>query len=368
MPRRSSAIERLRVRLGVRSYDVVFAAGLGVLPAELRRLGLGRRAFLLTDRHVAPLHGRAAALALRRAGLAVAGAVIPAGEGQKSLRRAGWLLDRLLDAGLDRSDTLVTLGGGVVGDLGGFVAATYLRGIALVHLPTTLLAMVDSSIGGKVGVNLPRGKNLVGAFHQPRLVYAALGTLATLPRRELRSGLAEVIKAGMVGDRRLIAHLDAHLEEVLALEPAALRGAVAGAARVKARIVAADEREAGLRALLNYGHTIGHAIEAATRYRRFLHGEAVALGMVAAARLATELGVGSRRTAELQDCLLARAGLPLAAARLQIPAILSKIKYDKKIHDGRVRLVLTSRVGSASVHEAPSGGGLERAIASITVG
>lgn len=359
---------RIQVPLGRRSYDVVLAPDYRGLSRELTHLRLGGRAFVLTDQHVGPFYGRAVARALRLAGFEVFGQMIPPGERQKSMRRLGWLLDRLADARLERGDILVALGGGMIGDLGGFAAATYLRGIQLVHLPTTLLAAVDSAIGGKTGVNLTRGKNLVGAFHQPRLVYSSLGTLATLPERELRSGLAEVIKAGMVGDPRLVAHLERHLEEVLALKPKALLTAVAAAVRVKARIVALDEREAGRRALLNYGHTIGHAIESATGYRRFLHGEAVALGMVAAAGLATALGVCSLRTAERQNLLLARAGLPLRAAGLAKRAILANMQYDKKIKRKEQRFVLTSRVGSASLHSHLSHALVERAISSITKG
>jgi 3-dehydroquinate synthase len=347
---------------------VVLARDYAGLAGELARLELGGRAFLLTDRHVGPLFSGAVVRALRRAGLHVSGQMIPAGERQKSMRRLAWLLDRLADARLERNDTLVALGGGVIGDLGGFAAASYLRGIQLVHLPTTLLAVVDSSIGGKTAVNLARGKNLAGAFHQPRLVYAALHTLASLPRRQLRSGLAEVIKAGMIADPSLVAHLEGHLEEILALAPQALLPAVAAAVRVKARIVGMDEREAGQRALLNYGHTVGHAIESATGYRRFLHGEAVAVGMVAAAWLATALGVCSPATAERQNRLLARAGLPLRAGGLASRAILAKMRHDKKISQGRQRFVLTSRVGSASVQGPLSHALVERAISYITKG
>jgi 3-dehydroquinate synthase len=280
-------------------------------------------------------------------------AVIPAGERQKSLGRLGWVLARLIAAGLERRDTLVAFGGGVVGDLGGFAAATYLRGIALVQVPTTLLAMVDSAVGGKVGVNLPAGKNLAGAFHQPRLVYTPLSTLATLPRRELRSGLAEVIKAGMIGDRTLFAHLERNLEDILVLSPPALRTAVARAVRFKARIVAADERESGRRMILNYGHTVGHAIEAATSYRRYRHGEAIALGMVAAGRLALLTGLCDAETAARQDLLLARAGLPLDAAGLPRGRVLAALTRDKKVHEGKIRFVFAPRVGSARVHAVP---------------
>ncbi len=358
---------RIPLRLGRRSYDVVLADDYRALRDEIRRLGIAGRAFLLSDRNVAPLYAEGVARALSAAGLDVRGAVIPAGEREKSLARLERLCERMLDAGLERSDTVVALGGGVIGDLGGFAAATYHRGIGLVQLPTTLLAMVDSAIGGKTGVNLSRGKNLIGAFHQPRLVYAGLSTLSTLPPREFRSGLAEVIKAGMVADRRLIEHLERHLEEVLALRRRPLRAAIEAAIRVKARIVALDEREAGRRMVLNYGHTVGHAIEAATGYRRFLHGEAVALGMTAAALLAVGRGACSSRTAERQNRLLVRSGLPLRARRLPIPAILEKLQYDKKIWRGKRRLVLTSRVGSASVREHLSPLEVERAINFITM-
>jgi 3-dehydroquinate synthase len=307
------------------------------------------------------------ARALGAAGLVVTGAILPSGERVKTLGRYRQVLDLLLAAGLERTDTLVALGGGVVGDLGGFAAATYLRGITLVQLPTTLLAMVDSSIGGKVGVNLPQGKNLVGAFHAPRLVYGALSTLDTLPAREFRSGLAEVVKAGMVGDERLFRHLETELDPILRRERQPLAQAIAQAVRVKAAVVAADERESGRRMILNYGHTIGHAIEAATGYRRFLHGEAVALGMAAAAHLGTALGVTPRAVGERQNRLLARAGLPVRARALPVSEIIRNVRYDKKIRNGKLRFVLTPGVGSASVREHRAEHHLRRAIEFITI-
>lgn len=345
---------------------MILAPDYSGLPDALARLGLRGRAFVLTDRNVGTFHGRRVIRTLKHFGLQVHGAAIPAGERQKSLRRLGWLLDRLLDARIERGDTLFALGGGVVGDLGGFAAACYLRGIALVQLPTSLLAMVDAAIGGKVGVNLPRGKNLAGAFHQPRLVYAAVGALATLPDREFRAGLAEIIKSGMVGDARLIVRLESDMDQVLARRPVPLARAIADAQRVKGRVVAVDEREAGRRAILNYGHTVGHAVESATGYRRFLHGEAVSLGMTVAARLAASLGVCRTRTAERQGELLTRAGLPIAARGLPIPDVIRNLFVDKKVKEGRLRIVLTSRVGSASVREQPVDLQLVRAIHSIT--
>lgn len=357
---------RLRVALGARSYDVLLARGWRGLTPAVRRLATGPRALLVTDDHVGPLYAGAVRAALAAAGLRTATARLRAGEARKTLPHAARLYERALDCGLDRGDLIVALGGGVVGDMAGFAAATYLRGVALIQLPTTLLAMVDAAVGGKTGVNLSRGKNLVGAFHQPRLVYANLATLATLSRRQLRAGLAEVIKCGMIRDARLFRHLETRLAAVLALEPAPLASAVLGAVRVKARIVAADEREGGVRALLNYGHTVGHAIETVTRYRRYLHGEAVAIGMQAAARLAVELGVASPSTAARQERLLAAAGLPRVAPALPVAAILAALRRDKKVQAGTLRFVLTSKVGSASVHRQPSATALRRSIASIT--
>jgi 3-dehydroquinate synthase len=226
---------------------------------------------------------------------------------------------------------------------------------------------VDSAIGGKVGVNLSRGKNLAGAIHQPRLVYAPLAVLRSLPEREFRAGLAEVVKAGMIGDPALIALLEASMESVLARDPRALAPMIARAVEVKMAVVAADEREDGRRAVLNYGHTFGHAIEAATGFRTFKHGEAVSLGMAAAGELAARLGVASRRTIERQNRLLARAGLPLKAPALAVPDVLAKLLYDKKISDGKLRFVLTSRIGVASLREHPVDRHLRHAIRSITV-
>jgi 3-dehydroquinate synthase len=323
--------------------------------------------FLLTDRPVAAHHLPAVRRALRAAGCSGSGLVLASGERQKSLAGYRRVLSRMLAAGVERTDTLVALGGGVIGDLGGFAAATYLRGIPLVQLPTTLLAMVDSAIGGKVAVNLPEGKNLAGAFHPPRLVYAALTTLDTLPQRELRSGLAEVVKAGMIGDPALVRHLERHASAILNREPARLAAAIARAVRVKARVVAMDEHERGRRMILNYGHTIGHAIEAATDYRRFRHGEAVALGMAAAAHLGIQAGVTPPSLAERQNRLLELLGLPIRAAHLPVPVILDKLRYDKKIRDGKLRFVLTPQIGSASVREQPVGRHLSSAILSLTM-
>ncbi|MGD8394376.1 MAG: 3-dehydroquinate synthase [Candidatus Eiseniibacteriota bacterium] len=359
----------IRVALGPRrAYDVHVVDGWQRLPDLLGPVTSARRALVVTDDQVGPRYAPAVRRQLARAGLRVAIAVLPSGERQKRLRRVAALYEAALDHRLERRDLVVALGGGVVGDLAGFVAATYLRGVDCVQLPTTLLAMVDASVGGKTGFNLSRGKNLVGAFHQPRLVYANRRTLETLPPREVRAGLAEVVKCGMIRDARLVTHLERHAGAVLALDAWAIETAIGGAVRTKARIVAADEREGGVRALLNYGHTVGHAIETVTRYRRYRHGEAVALGMIAAGELAAELGVAARSTATRQQTLIAALGLPVRAPRVDPAAILAALQRDKKVHDGMPRFVLTSKVGSASVHAQLPVSAIRRAINLLTRG
>ena len=254
---------------------------------------------------------------------------------------------------LDRKSFVVALGGGVVGDLAGFVAATYLRGIAFVQVPTSLLAMVDSSVGGKTGVNLPQGKNLVGSFHQPRLVLADIGTLSTLPARELRAGFAEVIKTAAIRDAKFFAWLEQHYRQVLALEPAAVTRVVRRCCEVKADVVSRDERESGLRAILNFGHTVGHAMEALADYHGVLHGEAVAMGMVCAAELSVKCGGLKREEAERIRRLIADSRLPIALGQgYEWRDLLAAMKLDKKASAGRLRFVLLDRLGHAVVSAA----------------
>jgi 3-dehydroquinate synthase len=259
----------------------------------------------------------------------------------------GW--DALLAAGLDRGSTVVALGGGAVGDLAGFVAATYMRGINFVQLPTTLLAQVDASSGGKTAIDHPKAKNLIGVFHQPRLVLADTAVLATLPDREYRSGFAEVIKHGIVLDAAYFADLEASCGPLLAREIDTLTRVVAGSCRLKAHVVESDEQEAALRAVLNYGHTIGHAVEAATGYARWTHGEAVSLGIAAEARLAERLGVGSRETANRQIELLRAVGLPVRDSGAPPSAVLEALGRDKKSREGRVPFVLAPEIGRFTV-------------------
>jgi 3-dehydroquinate synthase len=341
----------VRVALGERGYDIrIGQALLPRLPAFLRDAGITGRLALLTHPALEARYGRTLAEALRAAGYDVATVTVPPSESSKSLRAASRVYDALVDARLDRGSALLALGGGVAGDLGGFVAATFMRGIRWVPLPTTLLAQVDAAIGGKTAVDHPRGKNLIGAVHQPALVVADIDTLASLPRRQLRSGMAEVVKTGVIGAPDLVEFLERNLRRVLARRADALAHTIERCAAYKARIVAADERESGGRMLLNYGHTIGHGIEAAVGYRGLTHGEAVALGMTLEARLAVRLGVCAAEVLERQTALLEQAGLPVAlrslgAVKPEIQAVLDTMTHDKKAVAGRLRFVLPAAIG-----------------------
>jgi 3-dehydroquinate synthase len=275
--------------------------------------------------------------------------LLPDGEAHKTLANAARVLDVLVANRFARDCAVLALGGGVVVDLAGFAAACYQRGVDFVQLPTTLLAQVDSAVGGKTGVNHPGGKNLIGAFHQPQLVVADTNTLSTLPPRELRAGVAEVIKYGLIADAALFDWLEVHLEELLAVAPAALLHVVRRSCEIKAEIVGRDEREYGERALLNLGHTFGHAIESATAYREWLHGEAVGAGLVMAAAMSSECGLLGASEAERVRRLVERAGLPTRAASVTPDAVLDHMRIDKKVLGGRLRLVLLRGIGEAFV-------------------
>jgi 3-dehydroquinate synthase len=324
---------------------------LAALGARMRDAGLAPGpCALVTDRTVDRLYGAAARRALKRAGFApVTTLVVPPGERSKSLAHAAVLFDRLAAAGLGRGRPIVALGGGVVGDLAGFVAATWLRGVPLVHVPTTVLAQLDSSLGGKVGVDLEAGKNLVGAFHEAHLVLADPAVLATLPERHVRAGLAEAVKVGFALDRGLVVQLERDAAKLAAGSPPALARAIERSARNKLRVVARDPRDHGIRQLLNYGHTVGHALEAMGEYRRWLHGEAVALGMEVAARIAVRRRMLAPATAARQTALLAALGLPRRlTARVSARNVLQAMRLDKKNVAGLPRFVLTTGVGVAS--------------------
>ena len=334
------------VKLGPRSYRVAVGAGLlAQVGPEISRLGVGRKLALLTDPAIKALYGEIVARSLAGAGFEVTTVLLPEGERAKTLEVAAQTWDRLLEAGLDRGSAVVALGGGAVGDLAGFVAATYMRGMHFVQLPTTLLAQVDASIGGKTAIDHPRAKNLIGAFHQPRLVLADTGALQTLPEREYRSGLAEVIKHGIVLDAAYFDEVERSAAALAKREPETLERIVAGSCRLKASVIERDEQEAELRHVLNYGHTIGHAIEAVTGYARFAHGEAVSLGMVAEAGVAERLGLAATETRARQVHLLETMGLPVREVGEAPERVIEAMARDKKGKEGRVPFVLAPEIG-----------------------
>jgi 3-dehydroquinate synthase len=338
----------VKVPLGHRSYSILIGSGLlPRLGAECRKLKLGRRCAVISDRNVAPRFARKAMASLKAAGFEPVLVTVPAGETAKSLKTVQACYDQLAAHRLERKSFIVALGGGVVGDLAGFVAATYLRGVPFVQVPTTLLAQVDSSAGGKVGVNLKAGKNLVGAFYQPRLVLCDLDTLRTLPKREFRAGLAEVIKYGIIYDEALFERLEQRLEKLLKLDAKLLRDVVARCCEIKAEVVGQDETEIGLRAILNFGHTVGHAIENSVGYGRYLHGEAISIGQVAAARLSCAVLGLCAGCAERIEVLFQRAGLPteIRLSSTQRAKLLAAMKLDKKVTGGEVRFVLAEAIG-----------------------
>jgi 3-dehydroquinate synthase len=339
------------VDLGPRSYAILVECGaLAAVGERLRELGVGRRAALVTDAAIMRLHGAAVAGSLERAGFTVTVIEVPEGEGAKTLAVAEHCWDRLLEAGLDRSSTVLGLGGGAVGDLAGFVAATYMRGMHFVTLPTTVLAQVDASIGGKTAIDHPRAKNLIGAFHQPRLVVVDPAVVRTLPEREFRSGLAEIVKHGIVLEQPYFEEVERDAASLLARRLDILERIIGGSCRLKASVIERDpEEKSDLRFALNYGHTIGHALETVTAYRRWTHGEAVSLGIAAEARLACRLRISDEATLARQEGLLTRLGLPVHAGEVDVDAVLTAITHDKKARDGRVPFVLAPRLGDFRV-------------------
>jgi 3-dehydroquinate synthase len=340
-------VQRIDVNLGVRSYPIFIGAGVMERGEELARAIPARDVLLVTNTTVGPLYAArlADALAPRRC-LEVA---LPDGEMHKTLANVSRMLDVLVANRFSRDACVVALGGGVVGDMAGFAAACYQRGISFVQVPTTLLAQVDSSVGGKTGVNHPGGKNLIGAFHQPDAVFADTHTLNTLPDRELRAGLAEVIKYGLIVDRDFFDWLESHAGELLARDPAALAHAIKRSCEIKADIVARDEREQGERALLNLGHTFGHAIESATNYSAWLHGEAVGAGMLLAADMSQRLGWVSANDVARVERILTTFGLPVDVKAVGADVVAEKMKIDKKVAAGRIRLVLLKGIGRSVV-------------------
>jgi 3-dehydroquinate synthase len=343
-------VETIVVALGERSYPIHVGAG---LLGDTALYGLtAKQVLVVTNEVVAPLYLPRVQAAL--AGREVATVVLPDGERHKTLTTFATVIDRLVDARFHRDSCLVALGGGVIGDLTGYVAASYQRGVDFVQIPTTLLAQVDSSVGGKTAVNHTRAKNMIGAFHQPIAVLADTDTLRTLPPRELAAGLAEIIKYGIIVDAQFFAWLETHMDELKALDSAALTYAIRRSCEIKASVVAEDEREHGRRALLNLGHTFGHALEAIGGYERWLHGEAVAIGTVLAARTSQALGwLGAGDCARIEK-LLTRAGLPTKASGVAVNDLVDGMRGDKKADRSGLKLVLVEALGRAVVARAPA--------------
>jgi len=342
-------VRTLTVALGERSYPIHIGEGILTRCGELLPALPSRRAVVVTNPIVAALHLDVLRAALLAIGISNEVIVVPEGETHKDWATLYEVHTRLLELGTERSTTLIALGGGVIGDLAGFAAATYQRGIPLVQVPTTLLAQVDSSVGGKTAVNHPLGKNMIGAFHQPRAVISDTATLSTLPDREYIAGIAEVIKCAAIRDLALFEWLEANMDRLVAREPEAVAHAVLESCRIKAEIVAADERETGERTLLNFGHTFGHAIEAATGYGSWMHGEAVAAGMVLASRLSVQAARLPVAAAERVAALVRRARLPADPPRLSLTTWLESMAHDKKVDRGMLRFVVLETLGRATI-------------------
>jgi 3-dehydroquinate synthase len=332
-------------------YEIVIAdRSLDRLGDRLKNLKISKKVLVVSNPEIFELYGNIVVNSLKNAGFDVYSHLIPAGEDYKHLESIAHLYDTALENYLERSSTLVALGGGVIGDMTGFAAATWLRGINFVQVPTTLLAMVDASIGGKTGVNHPKGKNLIGAFYQPKLVYIDPAVLKTLPVREFRAGMAEVIKYGIIWDEKLFLQLEAaeKLDNLSDISPELLNSIITRSCQAKVDVVSQDEKEAGLRAILNYGHTIGHAIESLTGYTVVNHGEAVGIGMVAAGKLAVALDLWTQAESDRQDKLIEKTNLPTAIPKgIETAAIIDALKSDKKVKEGVARFVLPSQIGKA---------------------
>ena len=342
-------MNEIQVSLGSRSYPIVIGSGWLGRIGERVRLAVGAkatRAAIVSDSRVAPLYVPTVSASLAEAGFTVAEIQIPEGEQHKNLAWLALLYDRLIGARIDRSCPVVAVGGGVIGDLAGFAAATIFRGVPFVQVPTTLLAQVDASVGGKTGINHAAGKNLVGAFHQPRLVAIDLATLKTLPKREYLSGLAEVVKYGAILDAALFERLESNVDGLLKLDAELLAEVVMASCRLKAMVVEADETEGDYRAILNFGHTVGHAIETLTEYRRLLHGEAVSIGMICAARVSRARGLLAEAPAKRLERLLDALGLPTRVpSDLTVEQVALTIEADKKAAGGKIKFVALQDIG-----------------------
>ncbi|MFH1784372.1 MAG: 3-dehydroquinate synthase [bacterium] len=342
----------VRVDLKERSYDIHVGVKLESTGEALEQQKFDKKIMVVSNPTVDSLYGEKVKGSLQKAGFSVFSAEVAEGEKYKTQEEANRLYDECMKAKLERQSAIVALGGGVIGDLTGFVAATFMRGVPFVQVPTTLLAQVDSSVGGKVAVNMPSGKNMVGVFYQPRLVYIDPSVLSTLPMEEFSAGMAEVIKYGVISDGKFFDFLEKNIDKILALNAESLEKVITTSCRAKADVVEQDEREKGLRAILNFGHTVAHALETLTEYKRYRHGEAVSIGMVCAARIAELCGICDKSIAQRLQKLLSKAGLPVTIdSSLSHEGIIELLKHDKKVKDQKVRFVLPESMGKVVIRD-----------------
>jgi 3-dehydroquinate synthase len=347
-------MRKVKVRLGIHSYEIHIGSGLLMQTGhQLEENGFAHKLVIVTNPIVKGLYGDVLKQRLVAEGFGVAILQVPDGEEQKSLEAAGRLYDELTDFYAERMTPILALGGGVIGDLAGFVAATYLRGVPLIQIPTTLLAQVDSSIGGKVAVNHGQLKNKIGTFYQPRLVISDISTLRSLPTKLVIDGLAEVIKSAVIGDKELFAFLEKNLDKVKSFDDEVLEEVVSQSAKIKAEIVEKDEKDLGLRSILNFGHTVGHAIESTSDFK-VQHGEAVAIGMLAEARVSNKLGILDKNELIRLKSVIKKAGLPTQMPNLDVEKMIQAIKHDKKVFRGKVRFILPESIGSVLITDEVS--------------
>lgn len=340
------------VDLGKDSYSIIIDRGiLGQVGTLISKVISPGKVIIVTDKIVEPLYGNVVLNSLSECKFDVKLVSLEPGEEQKSMAMAEVLYESLFDHEMDRKSLIVALGGGVLGDLTGFVASTFMRGIPFIQIPTTLLAQVDSSIGGKVAVNHPRGKNMIGCFYQPKAVFIDTDTLRTLPKAEITAGMVEVIKYGMIKDAAFFEYIEKHLPEILGLEPAVLEEIIYNSCKVKTHVVELDEKEEGLRAILNYGHTIGHALEALTSYKKYRHGDAVAMGMICASKIAMEMNLADESVLKRQESLFVKLGLSLKDTELNPDDIVSILYQDKKTIGGKLRFVLPTDIGTVVIND-----------------
>lgn len=346
---------KISVNLPQNSYQIAIASGnLSQLGSQMSQLNLGKKVLVVSNPEIFDYYGETCLKSLETAGFETCTHLIPPGEQYKNLQTIAQIYDTAFSNHLERSSTLVALGGGVIGDMTGFTAATWLRGVNFVQVPTSLLAMVDASVGGKTGVNHPQGKNLIGAFYQPKLVAIDPAVLQTLPVREFRAGMAEVIKYGVIWDLDLFTKLEQsdRLDSLDNISEELLETVITRSCQAKAEVVSQDEKESGLRAILNYGHTVGHAVESLTNYQQFVHGEAVAIGMVAAGKIAQQMGLWTAAEAQRQSQLIIKTGLPTdIPAELDWASIWETMKSDKKVKAGKVRFILPTKIGEVKISD-----------------